>query len=338
MTTDLGGRVEAGVATAAQVEVGAGTRHQQAVNQTVFSLRRGRDQKVREVWRSEAEVSATLGQCPHYVHVARPHSAQQGTLVVVVPHVDTGAPLQQPPHHLRLPGDGGRVEGRAAAVVGDVEVGVVRLQSLQVVGVAQMSHTAEQGGEEDSLEAGHLLPGAETHGLRYLEVGLSADNSDIVTYLFYQLKRIPLVVDYLLCRRVHCLELCRHLTPDGELHGSPLHGEVPVVFAEDVAELGESGLRRDVTARDDPGVYESPTGLVDPADSPVAALSAGDDDDAGLGGLTQTLEDVRSVAGHVPGPVTLQDNSSYWRLQEMFNRLSSDGGKQPQQDDIPAEL
>ena len=46
MTTDLGGRVEAGVATAAQVEVGAGTRHQQAVNQTMFALRRGRDQKV----------------------------------------------------------------------------------------------------------------------------------------------------------------------------------------------------------------------------------------------------------------------------------------------------
>ena len=52
-------------------------------------------------------------------------------------------------------------------------------------------------------------------------------------------------------------------------------------------------------------------------------LSTGDDDDAIVGGLLESLYDVLPVTGHVTSPIALEDNTTYGRGQEVSDGLCS---------------
>merc|ERR1712020_356082 len=107
--------MEASVAATREVKVGTGPGHQETVDQVVFALGSRSDEDICQVWGGQTQVGPALGQCPHNVHVAGPHSSQQGSLIVEISDVDTGSAPQQPLHNARLARHGGRVESSPAA-------------------------------------------------------------------------------------------------------------------------------------------------------------------------------------------------------------------------------
>ena len=67
-------------------------------------------------------------------------------------------------------------------------------------------------------------------------------------------------------------------------------------------------------------------------------LSAGHDDDPLLSSLSQGLYDVLPVTGHVPCSIALQHHTLDRRGEEVLDGLGPDGGEQPKEHHIPAQV
>ena len=67
-------------------------------------------------------------------------------------------------------------------------------------------------------------------------------------------------------------------------------------------------------------------------------LSAGHDDDPLLSSLSQGLYDVLPVTGHVPCSIALQHHTLDRRGEEVLDGLCPDGGEEPEEHNIPAQV
>ena len=83
------------------------------------------------------------------------------------------------------------------------------------------------------------------------------------------------------------------------LHHEPLLLDAPGLLGDDVAELGEGGLRGDVVAGDDARVEEGLARGVEPAHAAGDALRRAHDDDAAVGGVPDQRQDVGAVTAVV---------------------------------------